>query len=88
MSKGPELLASEDKHKALVPVWKQLISHPLPTNECVSLIMAIFSDRDELHEVNNLCGDDAQAFIDVIDEVGTFPLFFPLLHPKGIDPVT
>ena len=58
-----------------IPAWRRLISHPLPIEKRVILIMAIFSDKDEVGEVNHLCGDDAQTFVDVIDEVGTFILF-------------
>ena len=68
---------SVDRPEALVPAWKQLISHPLAISERVSLITTIFSDRDGVHEVNHLCGNDAQSFVDVIDEVGTFPLLTP-----------
>ena len=32
-------------------------------------MMVIFSDKNEIGVVQNLCGDDAQAFTDVIDEV-------------------
>jgi hypothetical protein len=64
-----------DGHKAQIPTWKQLINHPLLTEEekC-TLIMAIFSNRDEVGEVNHLCGDDAQSFVDAIDKVGAFYL--------------
>ncbi|KAF9645422.1 kinase-like protein [Thelephora ganbajun] len=51
------------------PAWKQLIGHTLPTNEHISLITSIFSNRNEVEVLGNLSGDDAQAFIDVIDEV-------------------
>ena len=33
------------------------------------LITAIFSDNNQIKAVSKLSGDDAQAFIDVIDEV-------------------
>lgn len=39
--------------------------------ECISLVTAIFLDCDQVEVVENLCGDDAQAFIDVIDEAST-----------------
>ena len=51
------------------PTWKHLISRPLVTRKCIPLLMAIFSDKYETGVVQNLRGDDAQTFIDVIDEV-------------------
>ena len=38
--------------------------------------MAIFSDRDQTEIAGHLCGDDAQAFVDIIDEVSR-TLFYP-----------
>lgn len=52
-----------------IPAWERLISDALPTDKRISLITAIFSDSNEVDTVNHLHGDDAQAFIDVIDEV-------------------
>lgn len=69
----PEPSTLVDEYEAPVPAWKHLISCPLPVDERISLIMAIFSDRSEVGQVNHLCGEDAQTFVDVIDEVGTFP---------------
>lgn len=37
--------------------------------ERISLITAILSDNNEIEAVRSLRGDDAQAFIDVVDEV-------------------
>ena len=65
------------------PTWKRLISHPLVARRCIPLIMVIFSDKNEIEVVQTLRGDDAQAFIDVIDEV-TVPLF----HFERISPLT
>lgn len=56
------------------PAWKLLIKPHLPRDTRASLIVAIFSDRNEVSEVNHLCGEDAQTLVDVVDEVGTFPL--------------
>jgi hypothetical protein len=55
------------------PAWERLISHTLSTHERISLIVSIFSDRNEIEMVGHLSGDDAQAFIDVIDEVSNAP---------------
>lgn len=54
------------------PAWKLLIADTLPPNERIPLITSIFSDRDELDVFKYLPTDDAQSFIDVIDEVGVF----------------
>ena len=54
-----------------LPLWKQLISHSISTHECISLITSIFSDNNEVEAVEHLSGNDAQAFIDLIDGVST-----------------
>ena len=51
------------------PAWKQLISHTLAADERISLITTIFSDHNQIGVVEQLSGDDAQTFIDTIDEV-------------------
>ena len=50
------------------PAWKRLIDPGLSANERLDLINSIFSDHDELEVFEYLSGDDAQAFVDVIDE--------------------
>ena len=45
-----------------------MIDRTLATDERISLITAIFADHDQTQMVANLAGDDAQAFVDVIDE--------------------
>ncbi|KAF9642913.1 kinase-like protein [Thelephora ganbajun] len=52
-----------------IPAWKRLITQTLATDERISLITATFSDRDQVKMVKNLIGNDAQTFIDAIDEV-------------------
>ena len=47
--------------------------------ERVSLIAQIFSDRDQVEMVNNLSGDDAQTFVDMVDEAS----FGPFSLTKG-----
>jgi hypothetical protein len=44
-------------------------SHTLALHERISLITMIFSDHTQVGMVGNLGRDDAQNFIDVIDEV-------------------
>ena len=65
-----------------LPTWKQLITHPLSIHERTILIMSIFSDRNEVEVVGHLSGDDAQAFVDVIDVVS-----IQILSPLGGGPV-
>ena len=50
------------------PGWKHLVLGPIPMPERISLITAILSNEHELEVVGRLCGDDAQAFIDIIYE--------------------
>lgn len=52
------------------PVWRRLINHNLTAQERSSLVTAIFSDCDQVNMVAHLSGDDAQKYIDVVDEVG------------------
>lgn len=52
-----------------MPAWKRLIGRFLTRDERVPLIKTIFSDRDEVEAVKCLRGDDAQSFVDVVDEV-------------------
>ena len=59
-------------YSASLPAWKRLIDHPLSTDERIPLIESIVSDRDEAEIIGRLHGDDAQAFIDVIDEVSVY----------------
>ena len=42
---------------------------PLTTDERISLIADIFSDRDVIDTHKALSGSDAQSVVDVIDEV-------------------
>ena len=51
------------------PPWKHLTSSRLSLDERLALISSIFSDRGEIETVIRLSGDDAQAFVDVTDEV-------------------
>ena len=57
-----------DRQEPQIPAWKHLINRPLPPDQRISLITAIFSESNEA-DVVNLDGDDAQAFVDVLDEV-------------------
>ena len=64
------------------PTWKRLISDSLSTEERVSLITSLFSDHDEAKAVEYLSGDDAQTFIDVIDEAS---LHLRIVGPVSVD---
>jgi len=48
--------------------WQRLIARAVPHDELPSLIETIFSERKS-NTVDRLSGSDAQAFIDVTDEV-------------------
>lgn len=50
------------------PAWKRLASPTLSMNERAALITSVFSDRDEAGLLKYLSGDDAQVFVDAIDE--------------------
>ena len=52
-----------------IPAWRRLISRPHTTDERISLVTEIFSDSNEIQVVKCLREDDAQVFIDMIDEV-------------------
>ncbi|KAF9642914.1 kinase-like protein [Thelephora ganbajun] len=67
------------------PAWKRLIGHTLSTNEHISLITSLFSDRSEVEVLENLSGDDAQAFIDVIDEENQFVMVSEWLENGNIN---
>ena len=49
--------------------WQRLTCHPVPQDELPSLIKTIFSDKRGADMVTRLSGDDAPAFLDIIDEV-------------------
>jgi hypothetical protein len=51
------------------PLWKRLIDRSLTSDERTILITDIFSNRDETEMVKHLHGDDAQSFVDVMDQV-------------------
>jgi hypothetical protein len=53
-----------------LPAWEQLLSHTLPAHERSSLIVTTFSDHNQVKAIEDLSGDDAQNFIDMIDAVG------------------
>ena len=52
-----------------VPAWKRLIGRPLAANECIPLIADVLSDRGEVEAINRLSLDEAQSFVDVLDQV-------------------
>jgi len=59
------------------PAWKRLISDPLSMDEYTVLITSIFSNRDEVEVVGYLSGDDAQTFVNIIDEVCAYTISCP-----------
>ena len=54
------------------PGWERLIRSPLATNERISLISTILTNRDEIEMARHLNSGDAQTFIDVIHGVRSF----------------
>jgi len=52
-----------------VSVWKRPIDRSIAVDKRISLIAAIFSNRGVAEAVKHLRRDDAQAFVDVVDEV-------------------
>jgi len=60
---------------------ERLISRVFPPHELPSLIEEIFSSKDADDTIGRLHGDDAQAFVDVIDEArSTFPCHTEFVH--------
>ena len=52
------------------PVWKKLITPGhLAIQERISLITQIFSDHHQIAIVGHLSGEEAQIFINIVDEV-------------------
>ena len=58
------------------PACRRLISHTFSQHEVVSLIEAIFTSPDEVKMIGCLRGDDAQTFVDAINEVCLFSFIF------------
>ena len=52
-----------------ISVRKRLVDRPIAIDKRISLITAIFSGRRVAEAVKCPCRDDAQAFVDVVDEV-------------------
>ena len=61
----PDPSIATDSHKQ---AWQRLISHTIPHDELPSLIEAIFSDREAVKSGECLQENDAQAFINILDE--------------------
>ena len=54
---------------------KRLISRPHSPQQVVELLEKIFTSKDEVRTIGYLRGEEAQAFIDVLDEVRSTPSF-------------
>jgi len=48
--------------------WKQFTNYAVAARDRIPLITTIFSNRVEVKMVRRLSGDDAQTFIDMVDE--------------------
>jgi len=57
------------------PAWKRLISRTFSSHEVISLIEATLMSEDAHVMIRDLRGDDAQTFVDVMQEVCSIPLF-------------
>ena len=58
------------------PTWKRLASRAFLPHEVASLIEATLMSQGEVKMIGNLCGGDAQSFVDVIHEVPSQLLHF------------
>jgi len=56
-----------------ISAWKRSINCHIDINKRISFITAVLSDRRGAEVVKRLCRDDAQAFVDMIDEVLPHP---------------
>ena len=83
-SDGPPLTAypgSSNLVEVDVPVCKYLISRAFSLlHDLISLIKAIFANKDEVKFIHGLRGDNTQIFFDVVHEV-RFVLFPPGIQP-------
>jgi len=52
-----------------ISTWKRSIDRHIDIDKRISLITAIFSNHRVAEAVKCLCREDAQAFVDVVDEV-------------------
>ena len=52
-----------------IPAWKHLTDSPLTTDQRISLVADLFSNRDEIDTHKALNRSDAQSVIDVLNEV-------------------
>ena len=64
-----QLHASDSAKQVKVPAYRRLIGHAFSAHDVISLIEAIFMDKEEVRMVRDLRGDAAQTFIDVVHEV-------------------
>ena len=56
-----------------IPASSRLVRRAFAPHELPSLIDVIFSSEAESDTIRRLLGDDAQAFVDVMDEVRSIP---------------
>lgn len=62
----------------ITPAYKRLIDYDFSPDEVIPLVEAIFASPIERGAIGDLCGDNAQIFIDVVHEVRS-----TLLHFRG-----
>lgn len=61
--------------------WQRWINRATPQDKLLSVVETLFSSREAIDVVDSLRGSDAQAFIDVMDEVGRHFLYRPRSGP-------
>jgi len=66
---GTEHLRPDQFTYYRISTWKRSMDQPIAIDKRISLITAIFSNRSVAEAVKRLSKDDAQAFVDVVDEV-------------------
>jgi len=52
-----------------ISTWKRSMDRPIAVDKRISLITALFSNRGVAEALKRLSRVDAQAFVDVVDEV-------------------
>ena len=68
-----------------MPACGRLVRRTFAPHDLPSLIEVIFSSQDESDTIRRLLGDDAQAFVDVVDEARRMSTCGPILIKTDID---
>ena len=57
-----------------VQTWESIYSMPITSDECVSEVRSILNCRSKIQSIRNLRGNEAQNFVDFLDQVSTSSL--------------